>query len=187
LKNRFKSIDSEDVVLAIVALIMSVCMICYAMSPSKKSDEYVRDRVLQLKGPRGACTGAQVKAPSGDVYTLTAAHCREILDSDNSATAIDEQGREKKIYLLDIDESKDLMLMSSTSHKSIDIAKKTVRHEHVHTITHGKYPCDKSRSYVRVSYRAGTAQKPGYPTRRYRPVRNIPTSGHDDRCSVSRI
>jgi CBS domain-containing protein len=51
--------------------------------------------------------------------------------------SIDEQGNEKRIYMLDIDEGMDLMLMTSPNVKSIEIAKKTMKHEHVHTLTHG--------------------------------------------------
>jgi hypothetical protein len=125
------------VALAVICIILATCFVLTSCAPSKASDKYVRDRVLQLRGKHGACTGVQVKAPSGTIYTLTAGHCKAILDENNSVNSIDEHGNEKILFMADIDEAKDLMLMTSPNAKSIDIAKKIYRHEHIHTMTHG--------------------------------------------------
>lgn len=129
-------IKNADVIdLGIIAVILSICMFLY--SSNKRSDNYIRERVLQLEGPGGACTGIQVRVPSGATYTLTAAHCKAILDEESSAIATTEDGTKKQVFMVDIDEAKDLMLMTSATGKSIEVASKMPRHAHVHTLTHG--------------------------------------------------
>jgi secreted trypsin-like serine protease len=135
-KQRLSRSDKALVALAVICIVLSVISFLTACKDTA-SDSYVRNRVLQLKSHKDACTGVQVKAPSGNVYTLTAAHCKIILDDDSSVMSTDERGNEKRIYMLDIDEGKDLMLMTSPNAKSIDIANKTYKHEHIHTMTHG--------------------------------------------------
>jgi CBS domain-containing protein len=133
-------INLDDVVLGIIAALLLVIGVAsitnHKPSLDTRSDGYIRDRVVQLEGNNGACTGIQIAAPSGLSYILTAGHCRPIL-TNNATTAIDEQGILKIVYLIDIDETRDLMLLTSTSAKSINVADKVAIHQHIHTITHG--------------------------------------------------
>src|SRR5271165_6094213 len=39
------------------------------------SETYIRSKVIQLEGNNHACSGTQIKAPSGKDYILTAGHC----------------------------------------------------------------------------------------------------------------
>ena len=119
--------------------LISLCLIVFGIfgyKHWKSSDEYVRRRVIQISTPKGGCTGVEIKAPSGKIFTLTAGHCAEMLVND-SASAKDEDGVEFVIHKLKIDESVDLMLMTPVGNKSIDVADKTYLHEHVRTLTHG--------------------------------------------------
>lgn len=114
----------------------------YADKNSRASDFYIRNRVVLLKSSKGSCSGIQVKAPSGKAYVLSAAHCVEILDKHPGSrevdiTAVEENGNESKIHMIDLDYAHDLMLMSSPNDKSINIAEKTYLYEKVHTMTHG--------------------------------------------------
>ncbi len=104
----------------------------------QSTDSYIRDRVVQLEGRGMACTGIQIKAPSGKVYTLSANHC-SALATDNMIHAKSEDGREKDLYIVDQDPEHDLLLLSSLDHKGIEVAKNIQNHEHVHTITHGAH------------------------------------------------
>ena len=128
--------EAALVSLAIICLVLAACFFITACS-DKTSDAYIRDRVVQLRGEHGACTGIQVEAPSGRVYTMTAAHCKAILADDMSVSSTDEAGDTKTIFMVDVDYDSDLMLMTSTSNKSIKVAKKTHRHQKIHTLTHG--------------------------------------------------
>lgn len=128
--------EKAMIIFGIICLALAICFFI-ASCVSKASDSYIRDRVVQLKGAHAACTGIQVKAPSGNVYTMTAGHCKSMLAEDNSVQATDELGNTKTLYLIDVDEDKDLMLMTSMNYRSIEVAKKTTRHQHIHTLTHG--------------------------------------------------
>lgn len=103
---------------------------------SKTTDSYIRDRVVQLYSDHGGCSAIQIKAPSGNVYTLTARHCSALLEN-NRVRAKDEQGHIHILYLIDIDKDSDLMLLTSGDNKSIDVAAKIKAHQHVRTMTHG--------------------------------------------------
>ena len=103
---------------------------------NKSTDRYIRERVVQIKTSKGGCTGVEIKAPSGKIYTLTAGHCAELL-INGQAFAIDESGMEYVIHELKIDQSVDLMLMSAIGKKSIDIADSVELHQHIRTLTHG--------------------------------------------------
>lgn len=106
----------------------------------KSTDSYVRDRVVMLRGNHILCSGIQVKAPSGTVYTLTAAHCLKLVENGKTLST-DEYGNASTIYFVSIDEEHDLMLLSSANHKSINVADDIYTHQHIHTMTHGHgYP-----------------------------------------------
>lgn len=118
--------------LAIVLSLMAVLDHFY-----EASDYYVRHRVFKLfnKGI-GSCTGIQIRADSGTVYMLTAAHCRPILIY-NILIAEDEDGKRTPIKFIAEDPRSDLMLLTSADDKYVDIAKGASKQQKVHTITHG--------------------------------------------------
>jgi hypothetical protein len=100
------------------------------------SDDYARDRVVLLKGKHGQCTGVQVRAASGLVYTLTAAHCEAILE-DGQAESTLENGATKTVIEIEVDRTADLMLMTAVSSDYLPVAGDVHRYDHVHTMTHG--------------------------------------------------
>lgn len=103
----------------------------------KAQDNYIRNRVVQLQSERGGCTGIQIQAPSGKVYTLTAKHCFEILEN-GKVKSTNEQGKSEMISFVAIDDKADLLLLTAPKNAlSIQVGEKTSKHEHVHTITHG--------------------------------------------------
>ncbi len=101
------------------------------------SDEHIRNRVVMLQGNDVSCSGIEIKAPSGQTYILTAAHCRRILDENEMTTAITEDGVRHPTHLVTINIADELMLLTSVDSKSIDIAKQVSMYEHIHTLTHG--------------------------------------------------
>lgn len=103
------------------------------------SDGYVRDRVVKLTNEnKGSCSGIKVKADSGKVVILTAAHCIVILDKNKKMIAIDEDGKKETVSFIAEDPFSDLMLLSTEDTRYIDIsADDTEVHQKVHTLTHG--------------------------------------------------
>ena len=122
--------------------ICAMAMIAMLMpTPKKKedpaSDSYARDRVVLLTGNQSSCTGVIIKAPSGKNYTLTAAHCRALIE-DAKIQAELENGDIVLLDIIAVDIEHDLMLLSSASDaKSIAVAKEVSVHQHMHTMTHG--------------------------------------------------
>lgn len=116
------------IIMAVLGMEMVGCV--------KASDTYVRGRVVMLKTKKGSCTGEAVRAASGHIVMLTAAHCRAIL-IDGQAEAIREDGSKFISSVLAFDPVIDLMVMTTEEKLGLDIAKKIYRHEHVHAITHG--------------------------------------------------
>lgn len=101
------------------------------------SDSYIRDRVVMLIGKHGSCSGIQVKAPSGTVYTLSAAHCSILIDN-GKVIVMSEDGNKSFVNFIAIDEEHDLMLLSSANSKSIQVADSFGKHEQAHSMTHGR-------------------------------------------------
>lgn len=123
----------KHVILGILTLIVTSC----SMVPAKTStDSYIRERVVMISSDRGMCSGIQVKAPSGRVYTLSAAHCRGLL-VDNRVKATDERGRTRILKLVALDVPGDLMLLTSSDNKSIDVADSVEVQQRIHTMTRG--------------------------------------------------
>lgn len=103
----------------------------------KASDPYLRDRIVKLVNAEGSsCSGVEVKI-KGVVYTLTAGHCRELLDSAGQMTAIDEQKHEYPVKFVREDMHSDLLLLTGIGKKSVEIADSAYSHEKVKAITHG--------------------------------------------------
>jgi len=110
----------------------------YSVRNYQKSDSYLRDRVVMLRGNNVSCTGVQVHGKSGKTYILTASHCRPILAEDGTTTAITENDNQYTVNFIAEDPDSDLMLLSSPNRMYIDVAKSWKKHEHIHTMTHGK-------------------------------------------------
>lgn len=115
---------------------LSLCVNYVSNRNTRASDAYIRDRVLMLLSEVGQCSAVQVKAPSGKIYALSAAHCVDLLVK-GSITAINEQGVSKQLRFVAIDEEHDLLLLTPFDNKSINIAKSTKLYDKIHTLTHG--------------------------------------------------
>lgn len=104
-----------------------------------KSDMAIRASVIQLKGPRGFCSGEQIKAPSGQEYILTAAHCRGIMDTgEDSIMAVSEDGRVQMRKIIAEDDKSDLLLLQKFEHlPALDISNTAYFGEKVRSFTHG--------------------------------------------------
>lgn len=127
----------KSLVSYILCVILIIGGIDFAVKSQRASDSFIRNRVVQLKGNGIGCTGIQVLAPSGKTYTLTARHCRDMVNEQGEVTAINEQGLKAQIKLVAIDANADLMLLTSMNNKHIEIADKTYLHQKIHTLTHG--------------------------------------------------
>lgn len=125
------------IVMAIVVG-MGMAIMQIGVKQALSSDEFVRRTVVKLDNPKkGSCTGEAVRAKSGKVYTLTAAHCREILNNDKTITAIREDGSKFTAKLVMYDAGIDVMLLTSPETIALPMAKGIYRHEKVHSITRG--------------------------------------------------
>lgn len=117
-------------------IIITYGLIGLAVLITPPNDTYLRQRVLQIKTEKGACTGVEVEAPSHKIYTMTAGHCSEVL-VNNEAMAIDEDGIKYILDVVALDEAHDLMLMTGVHKIGVKVAKNIKIHEHVKTLTHG--------------------------------------------------
>lgn len=95
-----------------------------------------RQEVVQLLDSEGSfCTGVEVIAPSGKVYTLTAAHCI----AGNSLSAKLDTGLPTEIKLIDEDPLSDLALYEGLKgSKGVQVASSpVVINDRVFALTHG--------------------------------------------------
>lgn len=122
----------------IIAIALVALMANKSTYFEKRSDTYIRNRVLQLYGNNMYCSGISIKAPSGKVYILSAAHCREIA-VDGKMSVRSENDVVNIVHIVDIDIEHDLMLLSSANNLSVDVADKVSIHESIHTLTHGNH------------------------------------------------
>lgn len=126
------------IILAAIGLVLAIVMVMgYAHNKAiRRSDPYIRNRVLMITGNGMQCTAIEIKAPSGKLYTLSAAHCSGmIVRAQVQAEA--EDGSKKMLEFIAIDPEHDLLLLSAFNDKSIDVAKHDKKYERVHTLTHG--------------------------------------------------
>ncbi len=106
-----------------------------ACGPSEKS---IRDKVVKLSGEHGMCSGEQVKAPSGDMYILTAGHCRT-LEKDGSILVTKEDGTQLRRNVIAEDPNADLLLLEGLPNvEGLSIADNSYRRQDVRTFTHGR-------------------------------------------------
>lgn len=125
---------NKIIVLGLIGLI--VASLAHAEHELKRSDAYIRHRVLLLFSATEACTGVEIVAPSGKHYTISAAHCKDLV-INNKVQAKDEDGKVHQIDFIGLDPEHDLMLLGPADDKAIPVAKDDHAHEKIHTITHG--------------------------------------------------
>lgn len=128
----------------LMVVLIILCLILvgmrHASNKLRASDAYIRDRVLQLKSREGSCSAVEVHSRSGMVYTLSAAHCKVLIE-DGGVMAFNEQNVSKHLKMLQIDYANDLMLLEAFDNKAIDVAKNVYKHERVRVLAHGRgYP-----------------------------------------------
>jgi hypothetical protein len=102
-----------------------------------RSNEFARDHVVQLSGNHVLCTGIEIQAPSGSVYTLTAAHCEHMVGDDGKVDFEDEHHNTGRIKIIKKDNVVDLMLLDQAMNSGFRIAKKLYVYEPVHSMAHG--------------------------------------------------
>lgn len=125
--------------LIILIIALTLCLITLHVGARRASDPYLRDRIVKLTDAEGAsCTGVEVRSPKGVIYTLTAGHCRVLLNVNKQMTAIDEAGNKYTVTLVVEDLKADLLLLTAIGHKSVPIAGTVYDHERVKAITHGR-------------------------------------------------
>lgn len=103
----------------------------------RQSDQYLFDRVVQIKNQVGSCSGEQIQAPSGKHYILTAGHCRHLVE-DGQGKVITEDGVEHPAVMIAEDPNSDLMLLEGIEGMgALKIADKSEHRQEVRTYTHG--------------------------------------------------
>ena len=104
---------------------------------SSPSDQSIRNRVMLLSSDKGACSGEQVRAPSGIDYVLTAGHCR-ILEENGSVKVRTEDGKEMIRKVVAEDLNSDLLLLEGVPNvRGLDVAQYSLRFDHMRAFTHG--------------------------------------------------
>lgn len=114
--------------------LLCLYFLCLWLTPNPNT--FARDRVVMLIGRTGLCTGVEVMTKSRHRYTLTAKHCRVILE-DNKVEAVLEDGSHATVEFVAVDPNSDLMILGPVGQKYMSIAEHTYPHEHIHTMTHG--------------------------------------------------
>ncbi len=128
-----------------IVLLMTGLLLCAMMAipiltlkayHDRTSDDFARNHIVQLYGNQVLCTGIEVQSPSGKIYTLTAAHCKNMV-VDNHAFFQNEQNESGSIQVIDVDDRLDLMLMEGAKSTGFRIAPGIYVYEPVHTMSHG--------------------------------------------------
>ena len=127
--------------LRILSLLVIIVVCFHTFRAWESSDRHLRYTVYKLFADSGSCTGVKVFAPSGKAYVLTAGHCASLL-KDGTVKATTEDGVEYTLNFIEEDPYSDLLLLSApVDGPAVSVAKQLERHEHVHTLTHGRgYP-----------------------------------------------
>lgn len=112
-----------------------VALSCFALAG--RSDSYLRNRVVMVKGNGISCTGEQVRAPSGVDYILTAGHCNKAI-VDGKIEVITESGARLMRSVIAEDPTSDLLLVEGLPNlRGLDVAATVMPFERVITLTHG--------------------------------------------------
>lgn len=106
---------------------------------AKPTDKYIMDRVVMLESPQGRCSGEQIKAPSGENYILSAAHCLGIAKK-GSMTVVLEDGRKLERKVIAEDPMSDLILIEGIPNlEGLELKEADpVDHEKLRAFTHGR-------------------------------------------------
>jgi hypothetical protein len=129
-----KSKSKHSFKAACAAILIALSLFC----ATHKSEKYLMNRSIKLIGNQHACSGEQVRAPSGEDYILTAAHCK-VLATNGLIEAITEDGRHQFRYIIDEDKESDLLLLQGIPGLiGLDIAESVYRNDEVRTFTHGQ-------------------------------------------------
>ncbi len=103
----------------------------------RQSDQYMFDRVVQIKSEEGSCSGEQIEAPSGKKYILTAGHCKGLVE-DGSGKIVTEDGKEYPAIMIAEDPNSDLLLLEGIQGLgAMKIASGASPRDSVRTYTHG--------------------------------------------------
>lgn len=103
----------------------------------RHSDQYMFDRVVQIKSEMGSCSGEQVEAPSGKKYILTAGHCRPLVEG-GSGKVITEDGQEHPAIMIAEDANSDLLLLEGIQEiGALKVATDASHRDSDRTYTHG--------------------------------------------------
>ncbi len=128
-----KKRSSRNLYALTVAVVLGITALCCRTSESE-----IKSRIVKLESDRGSCSGEQIKAPSGDNYIITAAHCRS-LETNGSITVVKEDGLKLQRKIIAEDPNSDLLLLEGLPNvEGLDIAKTQYRDQHVRTFTHGR-------------------------------------------------
>ncbi len=135
-KSKKNNVKKKSKIKVIVAAGMAIVLAISGMvASSHKSDQYMFNRVVLIKGTRGTCSGEQVRAPSGKDYILTAGHCAELAIGGEIVT---ESGESFPAKLILEDPKSDLALLEGLPHlKGMKIAKHDAARQEISTYTHG--------------------------------------------------
>lgn len=95
---------------------------------------------VQLRSPsgRGSCSGVQVQAPSGDLFVLSAGHCRPL--AENGIILVSAQGK-KPVPRMVIEESDkyDLMLIEALQNvPGVQVGRDPRSREPLYSVTHAR-------------------------------------------------
>lgn len=121
----------------IAIAVASILVMALVLPENKSSDAYLTKKVIKLLGSRSMCSGEQIKAPSGQNYILTAAHCKG-LAVNGQISVKTEDGRELSRRIIAEDPHSDLLLLEGIpGMEGIEISKTSKRGDWVRTLTHG--------------------------------------------------
>lgn len=121
---------------AILALSLPFLTTTGCIYLQNRSDSKLREHVYKLYNQNGMCSGIEIQAPSKKVYILTASHCAH-LGELGLMNVENEKGETSVVEVVAEDSMNDLLLLTAPTKKGIKIAKKSYKHQHVHSMTRG--------------------------------------------------
>lgn len=136
-KSKKKVNKHKRVVLGAVAgLLLSIMSLGFG-GGSSKSDQWLKDRVVKLRGNGMLCSGEQIQAPSGQTYILSAAHCHKLAVNESIEVETEDRKTLQRKVIAE-DKFSDLLLIEGLPNKTgLKIADKDYKHQKVRTFTHG--------------------------------------------------
>lgn len=103
------------------------------------NENQLRSKVVKLSGDSGICSGEQIRAPSGEDYILTAAHCLGLANSDGTILVTTADGRQLLRLTIAEDRTSDLLLIQGIpGFRGLDIAEHSRPAQKVFSLTHGE-------------------------------------------------